>query len=73
MTPDGKVTLSRQVFRLDDGHRIYRRRRTAADRAQDIFFLYLLPAAVILLLAACWVLLFWIGAAVQRMLRGEGI
>jgi len=73
MMPNGRVTLSRQVLRLDDGHRIARRRRrTAGDRAQDLLF-YLLPVASIVLLACCCVLLFWIGAAVQRLLRGEGI
>jgi len=71
---NGKVTLSSQVVRLDDGRPIYRRRRaTTSERVQDLLFRYVLPAGAMLMLAICWVLLFWIGAAIERVLRGEGI
>jgi len=71
---DGKIALSSQVVRLDDGRRIYRRRRmTTSERVQDLLFRYVLPAGAMLMLAICWVLLFWIGAIVMRVLRGEGI
>jgi len=74
MMRDGKVTLSRQVLRLDNGRHVYRRRRrTAGERAQELLFVYVLPVAIIVLLACCWVLLFWIGSAIERILRGEGI
>jgi hypothetical protein len=71
MSPDGKVTLSPSVVHLDDGRRIYRRRRTSLDRAHEVFFLYLLPACVLLFLVLCWVLIYWIGSAIERVLRGS--
>jgi len=74
VTPNGRITLSSQVVRLDDGRRIYRRRRaTTGERVQDLLLRYVLPAGAMLMLAICWVLLFWIGATVERVLRGEGI
>ncbi len=63
---NGKVTLSPQVFRLDQHHRMYRRRRSWQDITVDIVFTYVVPAAVLVFALACWAIIFWAGAAVLR-------
>jgi hypothetical protein len=46
--------------------RIYRRRRTFHDRAYDVIFLWLVPAAALLFALLCWGIIFWAGAAILR-------
>ena len=68
VSPNGKITISPQVFRLDDHQKIYRRPRHWQYAFGEFVLTWAMPAIALACLVAFFLLTYWLISGIVRTL-----